>query len=632
MPRESLIALALWQHDKRAGSLRQFLYQYLLEVALSQRQQCLTKDELRVAMRELLEPRFRLDEDGFGRSLDACIEARHVVSTPDQLPLYVIAASRAEEIEKSQAEHKADEAEFNARVMVAVAASLRRELDDLAAQAILATVKEVAQDVLYHNAVGLQLAHKEGRLHEFLWEEMSGHWKQELSQRIGPIVTQYGLASASDVIRGIQDFLQEPSVRSQSYILSLYRRVLYHQILGSDPAVQNVILEAVKQTRVFLDTNVLLGYLFEGGEGHGVVREIVDACRSLCAVCVSPATLCEFEQQVEWAGRALVAWRTTAAQRFSTGRFHPIIATFLIQKRRQPALDGRAFMAPFEDAEGYLKHVGLSVETEGFNEVHDDARYNDVWRVIREVRYDLYGDNVVTHDAENFIFIHRLRAQHPETAMGASVWLLTRDTSLRTTERRLRSNFDVPHCRLIHEMGQWLLPARLESDAQAEMEGYAVYLVKSQLGAAVAEVQLNTRMLEVINNPSFQISQVLDLPDRLAIRIVSHLQNSADAQRLLLDLEGGDEEKRRQADQKLTAEAMDYMLGETVSREDENEVLRNYLTTVQTKLQTFAEERETRISEFKNLEKQLRDLEQAGEATRALPWWKRMWAAFTGRD
>ena len=194
MRRESLIALALWQHDKRAGSVRHLLYQYLLEVALSQRQQRLTKDELRVAMSELLEPRFRLDEDGFGRSLDACVEVGHVVATQDQLPLYVLAASRAEEIEKSQAEHKADEADFNARMVVAVDASLRRELDDLAAQAILVTVKEVAQDVLYHNAIGLQLAHKEDRLHEFLWEEMSGHWERELSQRLEPIVTQYGLA------------------------------------------------------------------------------------------------------------------------------------------------------------------------------------------------------------------------------------------------------------------------------------------------------------------------------------------------------------------------------------------------------------------------------------------------------
>ena len=74
---------------------------------------------------------------------------------------------------------------------------------------------------------------------------------------------------------------------------------------------------------------------------------------------------------------------------------------------------------------------------------------------------------------------------------------------------------------------------------------------------------------------------------------------------------------------------MDYVLGEVISREAENEALRNQLTTVQTKLQTFTEEREIRLSEFKDLEKRLVDLEQAKEDARAFPWWKRVWAAFT---
>ena len=72
---------------------------------------------------------------------------------------------------------------------------------------------------------------------------------------------------------------------------------------------------------------------------------------------------------------------------------------------------------------------------------------------------------------------------------------------------------------------------------------------------------------------------------------------------------------------------MDFILGEVLAREEENKALRNRLTIVHTSLQTLAEGKEARVSEFRKLENRLTELEQAREVARALPWWKRLWAA-----
>jgi hypothetical protein len=375
-------------------------------------------------------------------------------------------------------------------------------------------------------------------------------------------------------------------------------------------------LEAIRHTILFLDTNLILGYLFEEDPEHEATRTLIDACKGFSRVCVSRATIDEFRRQIDWAKSTLLSRDVPAV-----ARLHPVVATFLEHKRHQSNLDPRAFLSPYEDGSSYFQHMGIEVDVEGNDDFTADTNYSLVWRTIREIRSPIASDNVITHDATNLVMIHTLRNIHHDTALGPAVWLVTRDASLRKAEVRLKDKFEIPHCRTVTELNAWLIPIELEK-ANLDVQDFVVFLIQSELGAATKLLDLDTELMDLMRNPRLEISRIFELPPDLVIKMLAQLQSSEDAKRLFASLASEDERVADEADEALTRIALDYLMDEAVTKERETEDLKRRLRQARSDNSQLRQADLERAALFESVKARVEQLERTQETVPRRSIWR----------
>jgi CheY-like chemotaxis protein len=243
---------------------------------------------------------------------------------------------------------------------------------------------------------------------------------------------------------------------------------------------------------------------------------------------MSPITFSELNQQIlesqklmRYAGEGKITALVTNT--LEGRKAQPVLATYLIKKKKNPRLNWGAFIAPYEDLETLLLHLGLCVENERYTEVRKHPYYNRVWQTIRRVRGPRIPDNVISHDADNLVLIHALREKYPDNPLlGPSVWLLTRDQSLKTDEKILSSIYKIEHCRLLEEWGKILLP--YQNLNGFVFSDYISYLVASELGALIQIPTLNFNVLDIICDPQLSLDDFFSLPVELQIKVIAGMQ------------------------------------------------------------------------------------------------------------
>ena len=146
----------------------------------------------------------------------------------------------------------------------------------------------------YQKTVALrEAAHAPEKLHQLLSSQLSSTWEDDIREKIKPIVDTYGIEDGEQIVSAIVSFLTNISPAAKKYLVVLYFSDVINQILTVDPAVKRLREEAISKTQFYADTNIVIPYLFEGHKLHSSVAELIDACKTLATVRVSPATVDE---------------------------------------------------------------------------------------------------------------------------------------------------------------------------------------------------------------------------------------------------------------------------------------------------------------------------------------------------
>lgn len=530
-----LISISLFQLDPRVSSTKEALWRSLVETALYHAERPLSQETIAIAITHLLEqPQMNISSE-VQTAIDGCIGRGNLTSENDTLKLTEMGLSHVKDL-ISRAE--SDEKEFDTGLIKCVETELGFSVND--SIMLCSTVKYVLQEMFRTKGVEIQrlLDTRSLALEEALRVGATYDPIESIKKKIRPVSLLFGKGSEERLVAGIRKHFETLGDSAKRYVTLLYNKSFYHQILNLDPNLHAYQRSYFKSTRLYLDTNALIAYLFDGALQHGITTEIIDASKRLgFQVLISPSTLEEMNKFINNAcqlfsslGSDMRVVRLVTDTKLGR-RSNPILVTFFIKKKGNLSLLWDNFISSYQSLEDFLLQKEILVEHEEYAEVRADQNYSKVWSTIREIRYEIYLDSIVNHDADNFVLIHKLRQKHKSHPMGPSVWLLTWDSNLCTAENRLRSIYPVPHCHILDDWGQIILP--YQNINNFAFDDYILYLVRSSLGITVDMNGLDLNFLESLHKPEFDIDSLLELDDaEYVARILANMQENKEIREL----------------------------------------------------------------------------------------------------
>jgi hypothetical protein len=551
----TLIAVYVLHGRPEAGAAREHALQHLIEVTIYEHDGQLEASELVASIRELAglggDPPVEQVRDAVdGCRKRGCLEERG--------NRYILAQHRREAIEQARKTYASDEAHFDVCLQEAVANAIGKPVPLLAQAMLVSGVKGVIAEVLRDTVVEAQTVLDQKRPLSEMLSADSEHDPLPKLQGLAQTLAGHELEDRDAIVVGIRQFLGNLDGECQRYLAALHHKALVRQILNFDPHLHEVQKAELRQTRLYLDTNMVIDYILEEEEDHDTTAEVLEASQQLAMqLFVSPATLAELERQIE-AGDTnkrlldypdLVAIAT--AGRRGVGSC-PFLNAYLVRRSQQAGLTWEGFSSPYRDMEEYLLGKGVVVEAEAFEGLDSDQRYLDIQTRLRDVKSPWVSDHVVAHDAQNFLLIHRLREKHgPTLILGPSVWLLTRDSSLKALDRSVAREFATPHSCQRDAWARLLLP--FENIVGFTFSDYIAHLLQSRLGVEPEGDSLDVEFLDSVRRPEFDMQELRGLPPEVAHKALVRLQCDRVSRQLVQKLrDSPDPEEKAAAGRQLT--------------------------------------------------------------------------------
>lgn len=585
-----LLSLSLFQLDPRASSSKEALWRSLVETALYYAERSLSQEEIATAIAYLLEqPKLNILSE-VQVAIEGCIERGGLVREDDLLKLKESGFAHVEETVKCA---ESDEKAFDAGLIRSVEAELGFAFAVSGKTILCSTIKYMLQEMFRSKGVEIQrlLDRSSFTLAEVLQADTKYDAVGIIKEKLKPVATLLGEGAEEGIIAGIRKHFEDLSDDSKRFVARLYNKVFYHQILNLDPNLHAHQRSYFHITRLYLDTNTLVAYLFDSDPRYSVTIEIIDASKMLSfQIMISPATLEEMNKVIDKACQlhtslgddSRVARLLTDTRQ---GRqSNPIFVTFLMKKKENPSLLWDNFIAPYRKLEDLLLQKEILVEDEEYEGIRTDQSYSKVWNTIREIRYEELSDRIVYHDADNFLLIHRLRQKHEPHPMGQTVWLLSWDSSLRTTEYRLRKAYPVPHSYMLDDWGRIILP--YQNLNNFVFDDYILYLVRSSLGIAIDTDGLDLDFLEPLHRPEFDIDSLLELDDsNYVARTLATLQENREVRNLAKQARTAQTlEEMSQINRQLSTHILETVMNDKKSSEEKAESLERRARELESRL------------------------------------------------
>ena len=595
----ALLTCALLHLDPRIVDKRLALNGLLVEVGLYARDDPCTAEELQDSIDRMVGQRQFLIEEDLQSAIQDCLVRQTVTALDDR---YVLAQNARGLID--DAFQDADSTRH--RVKVELVEQIEVEIGEAIHPALSSEIFDFIERVLASEVYerSIQLARENLSLEDMLVTIDSVDPLQDLD----PILDRHfpperGLVR--DQIRfGIRSYFRSLNPDLQSFLTVVHYTVLINQILNLDPSMVEAQRRWFENRRLYLDTNVVLAYLFEGQLLHPIVEEVLSATTNLGAqLLVSPATLDELGGQIERAKQNSARLQSDPlVQQIAAHGDDAVLATYVNAKRGQPALDWSSFIAQFEDLPSTLFDYGILLENEGFKEGQALEEFEAIKKTIAEVKRNHSSESVIKHDAVNCALVVYLRNTYKPDERGHQVWLLTIDRSLGTVQRILigASILEGPYCMQAQTWGEIALPA--QSVLDFVFKDFIGYLAQAKLGALADPQIVQLDFLETIRDAEVDVDRLLKLhPDNVRA-VICTLQVDREARQSLRDATSAPNAKEKATYQR----QFDLRLDEAVKETDPVEQLKQDFDKRFVLLNSKVESRDQTIA---TLQERLRDAE-----------------------
>lgn len=558
----ALLAVYLVQRSPMLPAARQRALAHLLEVALYERDAPSTYEELAEKAAELVALQTSWPEDVTRPALERCVKVGRVDLSDGK---YTLAAGARQSIEDARVAYSQDEQHFDSALALAVQDYTGQELNELALPFLTSEVKRALAETLSRASIEV-LHNQNGNPLQALLEIDERYEPLAHLQHSAKTIADSFSLPAEDLFVALRRFLGNLDSESKRFLAALHNKVFYRQVLNADPALHSVQRQALERTRLYLDTNIAIDVILDEVDDHGATADVVEASRRLgVKLFVSPITVDELRRQIGAAAKYVSLLEDSRIDALLTKYRHtapPFFTAFLRRRNKNRTLTWVGFVAPYLDVEQYLLGKDILPEALGCGSIAEEPEYDRVWTALRQIRDERFSDAVISHDAQNFVLVHKLRTNNNENILfGHSVWLLTRDSNLARLERRMATEFKSPHSLQSEVWGRLLLP--YQSIFDFTFSDYPAQLVQSRLGIAPEGDSLDVDFLNSLRMAEFDLDEILRLPEEHAASVLCSLQQDKFAQRLTTTLrESSDPQEVSEAGRKLSERALEIAVEE----------------------------------------------------------------------
>ena len=450
----------------------------------------------------------------------------------------------------------------------------------------------------------IQLARGNLTIEEMIIQLDSSEPNNTLSKELDNLVPNKRQLLKSQIIGGISNYFIELPDALRKMLHFIHSNIIINQILNLDPSLVKIQKEWFSKRRIYLDTNVVLSFFFESHPTHQVVCEIIKASKDLnVQLFISPATLKELNGQVE---KAKNNYRLLQQKRITTFIASKgddvILATFVNLWKRQPSIQWKSYISPFDNFEEILLHKDILTEKEGVIECQDDGKKQSIKKSIEESKSPFVSQNVIEHDTLNFLLICYLRQKYLPDTRGQVIWLLTLDRSLKKAQRILMGSgiINNPYCMQISDWGEIVLP--VQSVSGYKFPDFIGYLAQARLGALADPEMIQLDFIETIRDAEIDIDRLWELPPNQVVTVLTSLQTDREARLLLTQ-----NEKRLEKEEKKKQLEFNSILDKAINETDpihklrddydrEISILQKKLNQSNEKLQAMRKQRENSLS------------------------------------
>jgi hypothetical protein len=586
-----LLTCALLQLDPRIVDKRTVLHSVLVEIALHATSHPSSLEELSVQVDSVVNQRDFLAKQDLNYAVDDCLSRRTLIHCDGR---YELSTERSEELRSIFTCAEETKGKMRHDLIESIELEIGKPLSSSEASAICESVERVLTTSVYD--LSLQLARENLTLDEMLSRLESADSLSELDEVLNSHFSAERQLLRQQIRTGIRNYFKDLSPALQETLGLIHHNVLINQILNLDPSMVRLQREWFSKRRLYLDTNVVLAYIFEGQERHSVVLDLIQATLKLgVQLFISPFTLQELERQVDRARRNYFQYdRDPLVKRAAANGDDAILATYVRLHRSQPSLEWDGFVAQFEDLGDTLLAYNILVENEGVALAESSEELPRIRKEIADAKPHWVNERVVEHDSLNCALVSHLQEVYPPDERGQVVWLLTIDSSLKTAQKRLYgvNVISKPYCIQAEQWGEIVLPA--QNLPGFVFKDFIGYLAQAKLGVIASSEVVQLDFLETIRDAGVDVDRLLRLDTNQVRRTLVCLQTSRDTRALAtMAAETTDEPQRRDYQRQLQ-----FVIDEAIEETDPVRLLEERYNQRINLLEQKLEERGRRIEEL----------------------------------
>ncbi len=244
------------------------------------------------------------------------------------------------------------------------------------------------------------------------------------------------------------EFFFEPTDEQSKFFYNLAQSHTLFEILNVDPALQKIQKNALKKTKIFLDTNVIIYLLFAESRQCSSLHTVIEHSKQLGAsLYFNKITKNEFEKWLENHKRGAEKIRNIP-QKLSDALFTkkidaPLLISYMNSVRQNPRQSIDQFCLQFEDISKVLKNkFDIELDEEDISIYQEHELYDKLKHSI-ENKSPFKGPHVVNHDTLCILKIKEYRKENPSNELGPKAWFLTTDSSLWKAEKKVFSDNEI---------------------------------------------------------------------------------------------------------------------------------------------------------------------------------------------
>ncbi|MGD7052995.1 hypothetical protein [Sutcliffiella horikoshii] len=536
---DNLIKYGMFSVSDGAEISRTELHEWLIEYILVFKNMPLTKEELSKYCKELLDLESDFPIEHIQKGIELAISNKHInVIQEESVEKYIINDERTKKISQYQVEFNKQQEGFNSFIKDSINNSIGRDIE----QALIDEIILLLKTELIKKFQSLSISAAEMFVNRSL--NIQNGEGDIFNDRLRGLLNKSSdlfELEKEKIIESINNTLTNFPSEQTLYLHSLLSNLYNCQILKLDPSIDKFEKNLLKDRLVYLDTNVLVAYIFKSHNMHNFVSNIIKSSKDIgMKFYILERTKEEFSHLFKRANKRYESHIKGKPQNLTYFKSanDPVILEFVTL---DDVANWELFMSLFSDIEKLLGDYDIKIKEVDIDKKEEE--YLKVLNTLEDIKqqnsYHLIPldklEKICEHDTALFVSLHKERETSDGDILGSKVWGLTLDNTLKRIQYNpeIKHQFNKPILRSPDEWATMLMSFKNPQIKDQSNENYLLFLVNSIVNMSPAVINANVfDLLGKLKLPMHEVMTGMNVNEKLTIRLLNKIAEDKEMKEL----------------------------------------------------------------------------------------------------